>query len=76
MHKYLQKEYSMTDDEIEGLNKMCKFKEELGKKDSAKRKSESTKEDTFGINAEENPDDDSAKVKKFRSEWIRRSYEC
>ena len=47
VHKYLQKEYSMTDDEIEGLNKMCKFKEELGKKDSAKRKSESTKEDNF-----------------------------
>ena len=30
---------------------MCKFKEELGKKHTAKG-SESTKEDTFGINAE------------------------
>ena len=55
VHKYLQKEYSMTDDEIKGLNKMCKFKEELGKKDSAKRKSESTKEDNFdGREGQEN----------------------
>ena len=45
VHKYLQKEYSMTDDEIEGLKKMCKFKEELGKKHTAERKSESKKED-------------------------------
>ena len=25
VHKYLQKEYSMTDDEIEGLKKICKL---------------------------------------------------
>ena len=90
---YLQTKYAMTNHEIEIFQKMCHIEinednrlqqkeddEQVRIQESSKQQEkEETKQEkanTARTKEEETEDDASPRIKRFKSEWIRRSYEC